>query len=176
MVPLFCNSHDPTLRTPTGVFSPASHGVGGDDRFFVAWIFDRDMESQKYRFSQRAQLLLAGDRAEPIAHAQSFAAVRREENRRKARKGYGLACVGKLVEIQHGRATVSGESPEVTDGQPLGRPPAHDDDPRSQDTVTSSTSHSYLAKKVGVLHGFPHGARRNRRCAFDSFLDFRTRE
>jgi len=35
----------------------------------VTLIFDRDPESQKYRFSQRAQLLLAGDRAELIAHA-----------------------------------------------------------------------------------------------------------
>jgi hypothetical protein len=36
-----------------------------DDRFDVVWIFDRDV-SGRYRFDQRPQLLLAGDRPEVI--------------------------------------------------------------------------------------------------------------
>ena len=38
-----------------------------DDRFDVVWILDLDAEWGTYRFSQAAQLLLAGDRAEPIS-------------------------------------------------------------------------------------------------------------
>ncbi len=37
-----------------------------DDRFDVVWVFDRIADSGRYKFSQRPQLLLAGDRAEPI--------------------------------------------------------------------------------------------------------------
>ncbi|GAC1542666.1 MAG: hypothetical protein NVS2B17_21510 [Candidatus Velthaea sp.] len=38
-----------------------------DDRFDVVYIFDLDAASGTYRFSQRPQLLLGGDRPEPIA-------------------------------------------------------------------------------------------------------------
>jgi len=38
-----------------------------DDRFDVVWAFDLDAASGKYRFAQCPQLLLAGDRADPIA-------------------------------------------------------------------------------------------------------------
>ena len=38
-----------------------------DDRFDVVWLFDLDPGSGAYRFSQRPQMLLAEDRAEPIA-------------------------------------------------------------------------------------------------------------
>lgn len=40
-----------------------------DDRFDVVWVFDYDANTATYRFSQRPQLLLAGDRADPIGHA-----------------------------------------------------------------------------------------------------------
>jgi hypothetical protein len=39
-----------------------------DDRFDVVWVFDLDASSGAYRFSQIPELLLAGDRDEPISN------------------------------------------------------------------------------------------------------------
>lgn len=37
-----------------------------DDRFDVVWIFDRDVPPARFRFSQRPQRLLSGDRSDAI--------------------------------------------------------------------------------------------------------------
>jgi len=82
LVPFFCEPRSPKLQRPTAVYSPPSHGADGDhgrpfetivaiaERLNVepdmVWIFDRQADGS-YLFSQQPQLLLAGDRSEPIA-------------------------------------------------------------------------------------------------------------
>lgn len=66
-VVLLCWAHEDipkVLRELPG--APPTPSAWPDDRFDVVWVFDR-MEEGGWRFTQVAQMLLAGDRPEPIA-------------------------------------------------------------------------------------------------------------